>query len=190
MLFRSQQHQQKPQQHRNPYQTNIRFMVMKITGITFFFCILFVFVQSAVYILYDRHHKPFHLDRIVSDTRSNDMERFAPSSSISCCNDGTLTNRCTFRQLGQIMVPSAYQSMIDTIQRHMFTSSSCNQTNDNFKKNRNHDHETLAATTTTSTTIMTTCLQPPSHVNNIGKNINKITSDYFSWHARLHLLCS
>ena len=24
----------------------------------------------------------------------------------------------------------------------------------------------------------------------VGKNINKITSDYFSWHARLHLLCS
>jgi hypothetical protein len=162
-------HQQR-QPHINQNQANLRFMVMLFTGVTFFICILFVFVQSALSVLHDRHHhasKQYHMEEILSDNSNNDMERFpsssssASSSSASLCCSGNSSSRCTFRQLGQIMVPSTYQSMIDTIQLHLFSSSGCNQTNNN---DNSHHPDTAQKS-------MATCLQPPSNVNNIRKQI-------------------
>ena len=155
--------------------TNIRFMVMLFTGITFFICILFVFTQSAISIIHDRHshtgnYNQYRVDGILPDSRNIAIER-SPSLSFYC--DDNASSSCTFRQLGQIMVPSAYQNMIDTMQRHLFTSSTRNESNTNSHVSGGIDTNTItaAAAATITMSICTTCLQPPSNVNNIRKQI-------------------
>ena len=125
-----------------------------------------MFVQSASSVLHDRHHQSYyqlHETGILSDSSKNEREQF-PSGVCGC---GDSLSRCTFRQLGQIMVPSAYQSMIDTVALHLFTLSGCNQTSSDSSK-RYKDHHVATATTTTT---YSTCLQPPSNVNNVRKQM-------------------
>jgi hypothetical protein len=111
-----------------------------------------------VIVLHDQHYQnkqQFHVhEEIVShNNRNNDIERRSSSSKF-CCN-GNLSSKCTFRQL---MVPSAYQTLIETMQQHLLISSGCNQTQFNnysitFSNSNHHHHgDSSAATTTTTST--------------------------------------
>jgi hypothetical protein len=175
-ITKRQNEQQQQQQANRLNAKHLRFMVMIFTGITFFICISFVFVQSAVSVLHDRHrqnyHQQLHLDGIESEnSNDNSIQQFPPPpfSSSFCCSSNS-SSSCTFRQIGQIMVPSTYQALMDTIELHLFTSSGCNQTRNERRltKNGNHKHRGAA---TAATAVTTTCLQPPSNVNYVRKQI-------------------
>ena len=141
-VFPKQQQQQ--QQH-----YSMRFMVMIYTGITFLICVIWIFVQSALSIQHQHHRASILPGPDLKNVISYNGCHTSSSTSVDC------RDSCTFRQLGQIMVPSAYQAMMDTIHRHLLIQPSAATT----------------ATATTTTCVTNVCLPPPSNVNTVRKQI-------------------
>jgi hypothetical protein len=138
----------------NNTKTNVRFMAMIFTGITFLLCIIFIMTQSYLSILQRRH-------MIQMNQRSHLVRHIHCSSDSSDCRTNATmhcipgTRYSTFRQLGQAIVPLAYQDMIHTIRAELI----------------------MAPVTDTSSAIipqqqqLQLQLQPPGNVNRVRKHI-------------------